>query len=389
MRPKHQSLPVRNLFAEAPQFYHYLLTHNKNGNQNSTSQHTHTVKADGKPIVNELSVIESKIAELRKSQEGLTRNTKEWTATAKEINKLSAEADTVRGSMGTLSMTLGQLTKLQADLNKEFRQFGTGGEKLQEVNTRIQELRSETASTFKVVKESEGMWSSFGGWIKTAFSVGLLLEFGMFLKNVVSDGVTNFFEFEKAAASLKGETGMTTEALGKLKESAMATGNQFGMTGKDMLEGYNAIASGKSELLAVEGALQKVTEAAATLAIDGEMSMKDAANSVTESLNQFGKGADYATKFVNQLATGTIVGAGKVGEMSEALKKAGPIANAMGMSFAQTNAVLQLFHQNGIKGAEAGTQFKSMMAALLKGADDTNPSIVGLEKAFETYAKRT
>jgi TP901 family phage tail tape measure protein len=346
------------------------------------------IRANATPIKNELTQLGAELTKLQENQKKLDKGSEAWDNNAKAIKAMKLQIEETGKSMDVTGMSVKQLEQEQKRLNQQFREFGTGGERLHEVNTRLAEVKGSVRAVSTEVNQSQGMWSNLKGWITTAFGVGAIIQAGLLLKDFFVNGVNNFMEFEKAASSLKGETGMTVDALEKLKDTAMKTGNQFGMTGKEMLEGYNAIASGKSELLAVEGGLQKVTEAAAKLAIDGEMSMKDAANSVTESLNQFGEGAESAEKFVNQLATGTIVGAGKVGEMSEALKKAGPIANAMGMSFGQTNAVLQLFHQNGIKGAEAGTQFKSMMAALLKGADDTNPSIVGLEKAFENLRKK-
>lgn len=192
----------------------------------TTSQHTHTIKADGKPIVNELSVIENKIAELRKTQEGLTRNTKEWTATAKEINQLSGEADKVRASMGTLGMTMGQLTKLQAELTKEFRQFGTGGEKLQEVNTRIQELRASVAGTHQTVQAGQSIWTDLGQWITRAFTIGALIEFGRqmisFGKSVFDVGA-KFEKYEIVLTKAFQSQELARKSMGELQKLAANT----------------------------------------------------------------------------------------------------------------------------------------------------------------------
>lgn len=199
----------------------------------------------------------------------------------------------------------------------------------------------------------------------------------------------SFMDFEEAAADTKGELGLTEKQIRELKEEAQKTGPQFAKTAQEMLEAYNAVGSGKSELVATKRGLQDVTNAAITLSTVGKLDMKEAAEVVVESLNQYGKGAQNAAKFVDILATGTKVGASKINEISNSLTVVGPVAKSANVSFAQTNSLLQVLGQNGIKGEAAGTALRATLLELAKSTDNTiNPTVVGLDKALENLANK-
>lgn len=184
------------------------------------------IRADGKPIITELSKIESSIQQAKQAQAELTKGTKEYAALGKEVATLSAQADKVRESMGITSMTVSQLTKLQADLNKEWRQFGTNGDKLQEVNTRLHELRSEVASTHQTVQASEGVWGKLKGWIVGAFTIGAILEFGRamidFGKSVFDVGA-KFEKYQVVLAKAFGSQELAKKSMADLQDLAKKT----------------------------------------------------------------------------------------------------------------------------------------------------------------------
>lgn len=182
--------------------------------------------ADTKPINSELSQLEAKMAQARAAQAQLTKGTKEYTELGKDIRQLSAEADKVRESMGVLGMTMGQLQKLQADLNREFKQFGTGGERLQEVNTRMAELRASVASTHQTVQSSEGVLSKFKGWMVAAFSVAAVVEAGRALvsfgKDIFDIG-SKFEKYQVVLTKAMGSQDLATKAMSALQKKAAET----------------------------------------------------------------------------------------------------------------------------------------------------------------------
>lgn len=346
---------------------------------------------NGKDVKNGLDEIAEQIDVLKEKQSQFTRADKEWQELNKEIKSLSASYKTVEERMDIQLMKTDQLRKYQRDLRKELGQkVGTDQyeplkNRLTEVNTRMAQLK---ADQYQVTTQGQTLWQKWGSTIKGALAFGGALEVFNMLKGFGQGVIEEAQKFETASQSLRGEVTLTEEQFTKLKESSKETGQQFGMTGAEMMDAYNMIASGKSELVDIEGGIEAVTDAAITLATNGEMQLKPAAEGLTEVLNQFGAEADEAAKYVDIMSTGTQVGAGKIESITQALSYAGPMAKAAGLSFSETNAALQIFEQNGIKGQRAGTGLRGVLAELMKGADDTNPAVVGLQTAVENLSKK-
>jgi TP901 family phage tail tape measure protein len=325
---------------------------------------------------------------LREMEVNGQKNTEQYKALVRVQRDLSAEIAKTTKGVDLQNASMNELTALKRKLNQELNKLTIGSDawinKLQElqgVNSRLSEVQEQ-------LKSHQGLWQKYGDWIRGAFLAGGILELWQTLKGYTSGALEEAKNFEKSAQSLRGEVTLTTEQFENLKKSAIENGEQFGMTGEQMLAAYNAIASGKSDLIDIKGGIEEVTAASIMLAENGEMELAVAAKVMTESLNQYGAGAKDAAKFVDILSTGTQVGAGKIEEIGNALKYAGPMAKAAGVSFSETNAALQILHQNGIKGEQAGTALRGMLSRLLKGAAETNPSIVGMAKAIENLAKK-
>ena len=66
---------------------------------------------------------------------------------------------------------------------------------------------------------------------------------------------------------------------------------------------------------------------------------------------------------------------GDVSDFGEALNNCGVMANSFGMNLQETVGVLGLFAQNGIVGAEAGTQLNSMLMKLANPASDAKSTM--------------
>ncbi|MCP9763915.1 phage tail tape measure protein [Lacihabitans soyangensis] len=317
----------------------------------------------------------------------------------KEMKTLLSDVNmAAKSSLATFDLqnaSLNEMRAKKAALNAELNKLVVGSKewmaKMNEIAPiaeKINTTREQMKNFGKEAEVQQSLWGKYGDWIKGAFAVTGIMEMWQALKGFASGSLDEAKKFESAAQSLRGEVVMTDEQFQSLKKSAKENGEAFGMTGEQMLNAYNAIASGKSDLIDVKGGIEAVTDAAIMLATNGEMELAVSAKVMTESLNQFGAEAKDAAKFVDVLSTGTQVGAGKIQEIGAALKYAGPMAKAAGLSFGETNAALQILHQNGIKGEQAGTALRGMLARLLKGADDTNPSIVGMATAMDNLAKK-
>lgn len=344
-----------------------------------------TLKMSAKDIKDELLLMEN--AGLKNS-----KVYKDMKTLLSDVN-MAAKSTLVNFDLQNASMT--EMRAKKAALNAELNKLVVGSKEwmakmgeIAPIAEKINQTREQINNFGKSVEVQESIWSKYGDWIKGAFAVTGIMELWQMLKGFAAGSLEEAKKFESAAQSLRGEVTMTDEQFKALKKSAEENGEAFGMTGEEMLKAYNAIASGKSDLIDVKGGIEAVTDAAIRLATNGEMELEESAKVMTSSLNQFGAEAKDAAKFVDILSTGTIVGAGKIQEMGSALKYVGPMAKAAGLSFSETNAALQILHQNGIKGEQAGTALRGMLSKLLKGANDTNPSIVGMSTAFDNLAKK-
>lgn len=220
-------------------------------------------------------------------------------------------------------------------------------------------------------------------------TAGNLLSKGISaMASAIPAAISNFREFNAASQDLSAVTGATGKDLEYLNKTAAQTGPQVGKSAAEMLEAYKLMGSAKPELLEQTALLTKTTEAAITLSQAGKIDLASATQVTAESLNQFGESADQANRYINVIAAGANAGSAEINEMGVALKNSGTVAKAQDVSFEQTNALLQSMSSIALKGGEAGTNLRNVLLTLGSGSDDTNPRIVGLDKALENLAAK-
>jgi TP901 family phage tail tape measure protein len=355
----------------------------------------------------DLDELNDKAKDLRKTireiEETGGKGSDEWKQYKLELKEAQKAAEEMAASMKKMDladMTIQQLKNHIKDLNKEMSALVPGTNAFNEAAKRLGEAEKQFDGVKKQVNEIKKagedlaqptMWDKISGGvgkITTAFNAFIALAVFQFLANGFKAIIGKFTEFEDAAQDLSAITGLVGKDLEYLKDQAKKTGPEFGMTAAEMLNAYKTMGSAKPELLAQKEALADITKEAIILAKAGKIDLTDAAKSTAESLNQFGAKADQARRFINVMAAGAKEGAAEISEMSSSLKASGTVAKAAGVSFEQTNAVLQSLSTIALKGEQSGTQFKNMLIKLMSGAAETNPQIVGLDKALENLGKQ-
>lgn len=222
---------------------------------------------------------------------------------------------------------------------------------------------------------------------KGAFTTGI----APLLAGVASLGAAFKFinigtQFQDALADLSAITNTTGQALVDMRSDALRLAKDSRTSAAQVATAFKIVGSGKSDLLLIPGAVTQVTEQVLLLKNATGVDLTRAANIALDSLNQFGAGADQASRFVNVLAAGAKVGASEVGQISEAMKNAGPVAKALNLSFELTNASLQVLAKGGKKGAEAGTGLRGVMLKLNKVIPFDQ--VGGFANALEILAKK-
>lgn len=180
----------------------------------------------------------------------------------------------------------------------------------------------------------------------------------------VSGVITNNLDFEKKTNELQAITGIIGKDLDFLKNKARETSSNTKFSALEILESYKLIASAKPELVGSADALEQVNAAGVRLAQASGTDLPPAINSLLDTLNQFGAGADQASVFVDALAAGAKFGAAEIPAISTALKEFGTQAKSSNVSIYESVGLIELLASKGIQGSEAGTKLRNVLLAL-------------------------
>ncbi|GAB3802980.1 hypothetical protein GCM10028819_32170 [Spirosoma humi] len=357
--------------------------------------------------------LKTKIEQLKAKMDTLNPASKEFINTSKELQTTKKYYDSIVKVVdeATVAMhkqlleaknselTYGQLETKVKLLNEQLKKLTPGTEDFVKAGKDLHQTEKDFAAVTAEANHlrttgeelaKPTLWERAKSQIKDLSVAGVagLAGLGMAVKEAITTSVAKFREFESAAADMSAVTGIVGERLDYLKQRAKEVGPEVGMSAAEMLDAYKLLASAKPELTANAEALASVTDQAIKLSKAGKIDLTQAAKLVAESLNQWGVGAEKAGEYVEVMAAGSKEGAAEMSDLSSSLKYAGTVAAAAGISFTQTNAVIQSLSTISIKGEQAGSQLRNMLVKLQTGAKDTNPAIVGLDKALENLEKK-
>lgn len=261
------------------------------------------------------------------------------------------------------------------NLGKFTKFLGKGVEKLNKKFKSLIKRLKKTDSAFK--KTSKGVTSSFKRMAAAAVAFLSIREFV---------GIGG--RFQDAMADVGAITGATGKDLAFFSDEALRLSKVSVTAQEEVANAFAVIASAKSELLKDPKGLSNVTEQVLLLKNAAGIELAEATTVVTESLNQFGAGADQAARFVNVLAAGSKVGASLVGMTGSALLDSAVFAKKAKLSFEQLNSTIQVLAKNGIKGSKAGVALRSIFIRLeAQSNDNLKPSLMGLDKVLLNLSK--
>ena len=302
---------------------------------------------DGKEINNDITSIQAEIRQLTKDIKDMQIGSEEYTQTVRKIR-------TLRGILKEHKDTIRQVTDETKKSTISFGRFVDG-------------------------------FNRFGGFIASmvASLTGLILG----LRSLRDEKN----KLESSQASLKALTGLDDDSISWLTQQAQVLSTTMTKEGlrvkaaaNEILDAYMLVGSAKPELLSDKEALAAVTEEAMRMqAAAGDITLAQAVDALTLSLNQYGAEADQAARFTNVLAAGSKEGAANIASQTAAIRNSGVAAASANVSFEETVALIQTLAYSGIKDEVAGTALKKFFLVLQTGADDVNPKIVGLSKALE------
>lgn len=250
------------------------------------------------------------------------------------------------------------ISKLRVTLGLDSSQYKKG----------LKKATKETGHFSKMVKDAGVMISGYFGF--QALIAGI--------RNVIKVNK----EFEKSLSTLQSITGVSSKEMKYYAEQAKFLGETTTQTGSQVAKAFTLIGSKMPVLLKSKEALVEVTKQAIILAEAANIDVPQAATAMTNSLNQMGKGAESASEFINILAAGSKVGAADIPYLNAAIEKAGGAAQSTGINFNELTGAIETIAPSIAEPTTAGLQLRQIFLRLQKGADEFNPSVVGLSKAL-------
>jgi TP901 family phage tail tape measure protein len=172
-----------------------------------------------------------------------------------------------------------------------------------------------------------------------------------------AQGILAFADFDEALNEIEVRTGATGEVMDLVKAKALEMGETTAFSATDAANAMLQMLSSGYDLEQTMSALPDVLDLAASSNLD----LGYSADAVTDILAQYKLGAENASVVTNALAQAAGASSATVPDMIQAFANAGPVAANYGLSIEETAAALAVFSENGIKGAEAGTQLRSLL----------------------------
>jgi len=369
---------------------------------------TTTVEINGEQARQELDLLKREAEAWRKkmveaSEAGDVKGFKKAEQELRKVNsqmramqKSSIDIDRVLNNLSTAGPKELQRTlkSINAELNSGRIQRGTAAwDKYQKqarlVSAELRKINAEQREALSWAERFNNGLSKWGGTLASVMAAvtGVTLALSKMRKD------RN--EKEESADNLKALTGLDDDSIAWLTRQAEILSTTMDKSGlrvkqssRDILEAYMLVGSAKPELLSDKEALNSVTIEAMRLSAAAKMDLKAAVDAVTISLNQYGAGADQAAKFTNILAAGSKYGAAGVVSETAALVKSGVAAAGAKVEIEQLVGTIEMLGEKGIKDEVAGTGLKTFFLRLQTGAKETNPAIVGLDKALENLKKK-
>lgn len=154
----------------------------------------------------------------------------------------------------------------------------------------------------------------------------------------VSFGVNSIMDYEVALHSLEAVTGESSSKFKGLIEDIAKKSKKSAI---DVTASFETIGSAMSQYLDNPKALGQITEAGITLAKASRQELQPTLENLTSVMNQFKLGAEEASKTINILTAGEIVGSVSTQKIAEGLQEFGANAYTANVKLSESVALLE------------------------------------------------
>jgi len=242
--------------------------------------------------------------------------------------------------------------------------------------TNVNDKTEKSVSAFKKLGDTFFAIENISNGIK---------QIGRSFNDVVKPGI----DLQTSMKDLQAITGVTGKTFDSIEEKARKTAKVFGLDASQSVTSYKLLLSQLSpELAKTPEALDAMGRSASVLSKSMGGDVSAATEVLTSAMNGFGVSLDNPTEaakkmseMMNIMAAGAKEGSAELPNIKSALDAVGGSAKAVGVSFAETNAAIQLLDKAQKKGSEGGIALRNVMLRLSMGRFMPKDAKEGLEAA--------
>ncbi len=239
-------------------------------------------------------------------------------------------------------------------------------------NAVMQEISDNVSRIKDKVNETTG---AFAKMEKSLIVFNQAQQYFSGLKQTIDETLAPGAALNASLADLSAISGATGKDLETVEKYARNTAKTFGISAAGAVESYKLLLSQLSP------ELTKNTEALALMGNNVAILSKTmggdataAAEVLTTAMNQYGVSLDdpmeasrQMAEMMNIMAAAGREGSAELPAIKVALEQCGMVAKSTNVSFAETNAAIQLLDKAGKKGSEGGVALRNVMTTLAQG----------------------
>ena len=250
-------------------------------------------------------------------------------------------------------------------------------------------IGSVTREIERLDESTRNATKSFGDCFKSFLAFSTALEGLSSLRQDFESLIEPGRNLNANMMELSAITGVTGDGLKAIEKAARDTAKTFGTSAIDNVESYKMMLSQLSPEIAKNSeAMKMMGENANILSKQMGGDTVAATDVLNTSLNQFGVSMDdpiAAAKIMgdmmNVMSAAAQQGSAELPQIKQALEQVGMVAKTTGLSFAETNAYIQLLDQAGKKGSEGGVALRNVLTTLSEGRFTSKLAAEGLQQA--------
>ena len=295
-------------------------------------------------------------------------------ATGKKLEALKAASEQANEALEKGTITREKYDALQREIVET-----------EQALEKLEKQAGESAVALQKISVTGTNFQEVGGKIESAGKS--LLPVTAAVTGVGVAGLKVASDFEKAMSGVQAITGATGEDFERLREVAINLGATTAFSSREVAEAMTEMAkAGWTTKQIIEGMAGVLDATAAS----GE-SLGTVATIVADAITGFGLSAKDSERVADLMTQAANSGTIGVSDLGESYKYVAPLAQSMGLSIEDVTTALSAMSMAGIKGSQAGTSLRTVLANMAKPSstvanamDELGISITNSDGSFQS-----